>query len=164
MVSQHSPTKAMGAIPGFLAPSSWTFWVEAIEPSDTIADVAFTLTPDNVPANSPLIETVRVTTVVVDLGTDSNNDGVNDLPAGTLVTSQYPNFIVSGDSSYPNMVIPSTDGSTAHSIGASTGSYLDPSRGNAYDHLLYVDFLVPVNNLKFTQMRNDASLGTVIGY
>lgn len=69
MVSQHSPTKAMGAIPGFLAPSSWTFWVEAIEPSDTIADVAFTLTPDNVPANSPLIETVRVTTVVVDLGT-----------------------------------------------------------------------------------------------
>ncbi len=59
----------MGAIPGFLAPSSWTFWVEAIEPSDTIADVAFTLTPDNVPANSPLIETVRVTTVVVDLGT-----------------------------------------------------------------------------------------------
>ncbi|MCX7403038.1 MAG: hypothetical protein NTY87_08030 [Planctomycetia bacterium] len=33
----------MGAIPGFLAPSSWTFWVEAIEPSDTIADVAFTL-------------------------------------------------------------------------------------------------------------------------
>ena len=103
MVSQHSPTKAMGAIPGFLTPSSWTFWVEAIEPSDTIADVAFTLTPDNVPANSPLIETVRVTTVVVDLGTDSNNDGaidpVNDLPAGTLVTSQYPNFIVSGDSS-----------------------------------------------------------------
>ena len=69
MVSQHSPTKAMGAIPGFLTPSSWTFWVEAIEPSDTIADVAFTLTPDNVPANSPLIETVRVTTVVVDLGT-----------------------------------------------------------------------------------------------
>ena len=69
MVSQHSPTKAMGAIPGFLAPSSWTFWVEAIEPSDTIADVAFKLTPDNVPANSPLIETVRVTTVVVDLGT-----------------------------------------------------------------------------------------------
>ena len=40
MVSQHSPMKAMGAIPGFLAPSSWTFWVEAIEPSDTIADVA----------------------------------------------------------------------------------------------------------------------------
>ena len=69
MVSQHSPTKAMGAIPGFLTPSSWTFWVEAIEPSDTIADVAFTLTPDNVPANSPLIETVRVTTVVVNLGT-----------------------------------------------------------------------------------------------
>ncbi len=69
MVSQHSPTKAMGAIPGFLTPSSWTFWVEAIEPSDTIADVAFTLTPDNVPANSPLIETVRVTTVEVDLGT-----------------------------------------------------------------------------------------------
>ena len=69
MVSQHSPTKAMGAIPGFLTPSSWTFWVEAIEPSDTIADVAFTLTPDNVPANSPLIETVRVTTVVVDLDT-----------------------------------------------------------------------------------------------
>ncbi len=59
----------MGEIPGFLAPSSWTFWVEAIEPSDTIADVAFTLTPDNVPANSPLIETVRVTTVEVDLGT-----------------------------------------------------------------------------------------------
>ncbi len=103
MVSQHSPTKAMGAIPGFPDPTSWVFWVEAIEPSDTIADVAFTLTPDNVPANSPLIETVRVTTVVVDLGTDSNNDGaidpVNDLPAGTLVTSQYPNFIVSGDSS-----------------------------------------------------------------
>lgn len=70
MVSQHSPTKAMGAIPGFLAPSSWTFWVEAIEPSDTLADVAFKLTPDNVPANSPLIETVRVTTVV-DLGTNN---------------------------------------------------------------------------------------------
>ena len=69
MVSQHSPTKAMGAIPGFPDPTSWVFWVEAIEPSDTIADVAFTLTPDNVPANSPLIETVRVTTVVVDLGT-----------------------------------------------------------------------------------------------
>ena len=45
MVSQHSPTKAMGAIPGFLTPSSWTFWVEAIEPSDTIADVGKTTVP-----------------------------------------------------------------------------------------------------------------------
>jgi hypothetical protein len=80
----------------------------------------------------------------------------DDLPQLTVVTNQYPEATFSGDPAFPNMVIPSTDGSQPNSIGAPTNG------GNPFNHPLYVDFTSPANNLRFLQIRDDASAGTVI--
>jgi len=95
--------------------------------------------------------------------TDQNIINFDDLPAGTIVTDQFPIAQFSGDPAYPNQVIASTDASTPNSIGAPTPQ-ADGGQpnGNPYIHPLYVDFTIPVNDLHFVQMRDDAAGGTTI--
>jgi len=58
--------------------TNWTFWIEAIAPSTSLADIAYTLTRHGESSDTPVVDTVRATAVGVDLDVDSNNDGIID--------------------------------------------------------------------------------------
>ncbi len=109
-------------------------------------EVAIQVSAGNVSATAPL-----------EVFQQSNLINFDDLRAGTIVTDQYQNATFSGDPAFPNQIVPSTDASYPNSIGA-------PSpRGNPYNHPLYIDFTLPVNDLYFEQMRDDAIAGVTIG-
>jgi hypothetical protein len=59
-----------------------TFWIEAFAASASMADIAFTLTPNvgtsSGSAGSPPSDMIRATAVAVDLDVDSNSDGAID--------------------------------------------------------------------------------------
>ena len=66
-LSLLEPTSTNGTL------NTWQLWVEALTPSTTAGDIAFTLTADT--NGPPARDIVRATAVVVDLDVDSNNDG-----------------------------------------------------------------------------------------
>lgn len=98
-------------------------------------------------------------TVVI---TDQMIINFDNLPAGTIVTNQYPGVTFSGDPAYPNKIVPSTDRSQPNSLGAPTPPPEGQANGNPYIHPLYVDFTIPVNGLSFYQMRDDNAAGSTI--
>ncbi len=66
--------------------TTWTFWIEAIAPSASIADITFTLTSHGESSATEVADTVRATAVAADLDGDTNNDGTIDPengPSGT---------------------------------------------------------------------------------
>jgi hypothetical protein len=69
-LSLLEPTSTTGTL------NTWQLWVEALTPSTTAGDIAFTLTADT--KGPPARDIVRATAVVVDLDVDSNNDGHHD--------------------------------------------------------------------------------------
>ncbi|WP_422923348.1 fibronectin type III domain-containing protein [Singulisphaera sp. PoT] len=81
----------------------------------------------------------------------------DDLTAGTVVTNQYPYVKFSGDPAFPNQVLATTDASAPNSLGAPTPPPNGDGVGNPYIHPLYVDFSIPVEKLRFTLLRDDAS-------
>ena len=83
----------------------------------------------------------------------------DDLPTGTVVTTQYADATFSSAAGYGNVISPWAElgGSPPNTLGAynpSTTSYNDPT---------YVDFPKPVSNLKFLALADDNSgqIGTV---
>ena len=82
-VRVYSPSGALALDQGQLSTPIFggppqTFWIEAFAPSESMADIAFTLTPTG--GSSASGDRIRATAVEVDLDVDSNNNDRLDKP------------------------------------------------------------------------------------
>jgi hypothetical protein len=81
----------------------------------------------------------------------------NDLTDGTVVTNQYPQATFSCDPGLSNQVM--EDGSRSHVLGTFPVD-ADPQR---FDHNLYVNFTLPVDDLSFQAGWFDSPAGQTVG-